>query len=340
MMELKDTIVQMASRLKKVDAILLNAVNLSSPVVPNDCYVTWQKRSGYHQYLAEVLNLLQVRENACEAMDRLSKEASDVASSPGHEFHYCNSPVSFASARFLTLQSYVSTVWVVYDKLANVCARIIGPASIGNNDISSRNAKLYSAFFPDKNANKKSTSNELSLDEPKTNEGNPVDRPNGFALQTLLAHQWSWPVKVSYKIRNLVVHEGMRWVGGCFFRGDSPSDGFKMRDELKTQLDTACGKQLNGGGRLRECLSRMANEDGFPWYGDDVRIILKKCHSEIDVLFSTLLQWCVPAFCSQVMLFSEPDKMSLAPWMENQAPTGANPCDAVEGSAIGDGAER
>ena len=339
-MELKDTIAQVASQLKKVDAILLNAVKLSCPVVPKDCYVMWQKRSQYHKYLAEVLSLLQVRESASNAMDRLSEEASDVMTSPDHEFHYCDSSVSFPSARFLTLQNYVTTVWVIYDKLANVCARIIGPTPIGNNNSAMHNAKLYSAFFPDKNGNKKPTSNELSLDEPKTNEGNPVDRPNGFALQTLLAYQWSWPVKVSYKIRNLVVHEGMRWVDGCFFKGDVPSDGFKICDKLKNYLDNACGKQLVGGGRLRECLFRMANEDGFPWYGDDVRIILKKCHSEIDVLFSTLLQWCVPAFCSQVMLFSEPDKMSLAPWMENQAPTGANPCDAVEGSAIGDGTER
>lgn len=316
-MELKDTIEQMASQLKEVDAILLNADKLSSPVVPKNCYVTWQKRSQYHQYLAETLNLLQVRENASEAMDRLSKEASDVATSLDHEFHYCDSPVSFASARFLTLQNYVTTAWVVYDKLANVCARIIGPASIGNDDSPIRNAKLCSAFFPSKSADKNSISNELNVDGPTTKDGTHVDRPNGFALQTLLACQWNWPVKVSYKIRNLVVHEGMRWVGGCFFKGDSPSDGFKICDNLKIYLDNVCGKQLNGGGRLRECLSRMADEDGFPWYGDDVRIILKKCHSEIDVLFSTLLQWCVPAFCSQVKLFSEPDKMSLAPWMEN-----------------------
>ena len=335
-MELKKSIEQMAAKLKEVDAILSNAVNLSNPIVPMKCYETWRKRSQYHQYLAEMLNFLQVRENACEAMDKLNKEASDAATSTDHEFHYYGIPVSFTSARFLTLQNYVSTVWVIYDKLANVCARIIGPPSIGNDDSPIRNAKLYSAFFPDKNANKITTSNELSVDEPKINEGNSVDRPNGFALTALLTCQWSWPVKVSYKIRNLVVHEGTRWVGGCFFKGDSPSDGFKIRDELKNHLDNACGKQLNGGGRLRECLSRMANEDGFPWYGDDVRIILKKCHSEIDVLFSTLLQWCVPAFCSQVMLFSEPDKMSLAPWMANQAPTGASPCDAVEGSAMGD----
>ena len=317
MMELKDTIVQKAAQLKEVDAILLNAIKLSNPVVPKNCYVTWQKRSRYHQYLAETLNLLQVRENACEAMDRLSKEASNVASSPDHKFHYCDSPVSFTSARFLTLQSYVSTAWVVYDKLANVCARIIGPASIGNDDSPKRNAKLDSAFFPDKKVDKKSISSEQGVDSPTAKDETHLDRPNGFALQTLLACQWSWPVKVSYKIRNLMVHEGMRWAGGCFFKGDSPSDGFKIRDELKNHLDNACGKQQNGGGRLRECLSRMANEDGFPWYGDDVRIILKKCHSEIDILLSTLLQWCVPAFCSQVMLFSESDKMSLAPWMEN-----------------------
>ncbi|MBR6802543.1 MAG: hypothetical protein IKM62_01830 [Kiritimatiellae bacterium] len=317
MMELKDTIKQMAAQLKEVDAILLNAVNLSSPVVPKSCYVTWQKRSQYHQYLAEVLNLLQVRENACEAMYRLSKEASDVTASSGHEFHYCDSPVSFSSARFLTLQNYVTTAWVVYDKLANVCARIIGPASIGNDDSSKRNAKLDSAFFPDKKADKKSISSEQGVDLPTAKDETHLDRPNGFALQTLLACQWSWPVKVSYKIRNLVVHEGMRWTDGCFFRGDSPGDGFKMSDRLKSYLDNACGKQVNGGERRRECLSRMANEDGFPWYGDDVRIILKKCHSEIDILFSTLLQWCIPAFCSQVMLFSEPDKISLAPWMEN-----------------------
>lgn len=315
-MELKDTIVQMAARLKEVDAILLNAVKLSSPVVPKNCYETWQKRSRYHQYLVETLSFLQVRENACEAMDRLSKEATDAATSPDHEFHYYDAPVSFTSARFMTLQNYVSTVWVVYDKLANVCARIIGPAPIGNDNGSKRNAKLCGAFFPDKwNGDVNPEGDESTV---KEQEKKHVDRPNGFALQTILASQWSWPVKVSYKIRNLIVHEGLRSVEVGFFSGDTPSDGFKICEGLKNFLKRECRKQSKGEADVYECLSRISSEDAFPWYGDDMRLILKKYHSEIDDLFSKLLLWCVPAFCSQVKLFSEPDKMSLAPWVENR----------------------
>ena len=318
-MELKDAIAQMAAQLKEVDSILLRASVLSDSTVPQQCYKTWQKRSRYHLYLAETLRLLQVRDDALKAMDRLNKEALDVTTPPDHEFRYCDSIVSFTSARFLTLQNYISSSWVVYDKLANVCARLIGPTSIGSNDTPARNAKLCSSFFPDKNADKKNESNDSDVEESRTGERKNVDRQNGFALHTILACQWNWPVRVSYKIRNLVVHEGMRWVGGGFFEGDHHSDGFKIREELKMYLDKECGKKSTEGRCSRDCLSRLANEDGFPWYEDDIMVILKKYNSEIDDLFSKLLLWCVPSFCSQVRLFSEPDNTLLALRMVNNS---------------------
>lgn len=316
-MELKDTIVQMSAQLKSIDEVLLRAVELADSVVPKKCYKVWRLRSQYHKYLADVGGLVDLREKALKEMIELDQDAS--ASTSGideRQFRYYDTLMKFSEVRFFLLVNYMSITWSIYDKLANVCARIVGPLSIGNSSDVTRNAKLYGSFLVNKN-DKSRDDHEQIIGQNSAHEKSHVDRPDGFALDVVLSSQWLWPVAVSYKIRNLITHEGMCRVEGDFFVDNSPKNGFKICEDLKRSLERTCTKQVNGAEVSREYLSKLATEEGFPWYGDDLLIILQKYNAEIDDLYSKLLLWCVPSFCSQVTLFSEPDKQLLTPWMVN-----------------------
>lgn len=310
-MELKEVIAQTSAQLKEIDTMVSPAIDRPRTIIHKKCYETWHLRSKYHQYLFDTQQLLSLRQVASDTMDRVNDAAQTSSVTGKFEFKYLDTPVPFTSARFLSLQNYLSITWAIYDKLANVCARIIGPVSIGNNPYPARNAKLPNLFFSNKS--------DKQIDEQgkgQPSEKKLIDRPNGFALQTILDYQWTWPVNVSYKIRNLVVHEGYGGIVGEFFLGDTPLSGFKICENLKASLQKEC--MLHPKNDEDACLSRLASEDGFPWYGDDIRVFLRKYHSEIDYLYASLLQWSIRAFCDQVKLFSEPDAKLLSLPMKNK----------------------
>ena len=155
------------------------------------------------------------------------------------------------------------------------------------------------------------------------------DRPDGFSLSGILPARWKWPVIVSYKLRNLVVHEGAAMEGGRIFAGEGFQDAFQIHQELKNLLVKECFTQTKELPTNEQFPSGLRYETDFPWYDDSLISILEKYNGEIDELYSCTLEWCVTAFCSQVEIFMRPDIKNLLLATNLKIRLMGNPCSGA-----------
>ena len=126
----------------------------------------------------------------------------------------------------------------------------------------------------------------------------------------MLPLQWEFPAILCYKIRNLVLHDGIGKGGDHFFESDEHTKGFLLTESAKEILLEDYPNTADKMAAMHHSVSNGRPE--FPWFDSDLRTVLKQFHSEIDAMFERLISWGVSAFCEQFKVFSEPDKQWLS----------------------------
>lgn len=304
----ENTLREAADKLRRVEQIAQIALQCSGTVVPASCYQHWKDIAAHQSLLLESTPLLSIRNCAFEKLLEITKpnvhalegELTETSRKYLDPIHFNGQIVPFATARYLTLSSYVSAVWSLYDRLSIFCGQLIGPVGLAHNPLAKRMPKLVHAFIrPEKEQDKEK-------DKEKDPPGN---RPDGFSLGALLPCQWEWPATICYKIRNLVLHDGIGMGGSGFFASDEYSKGFLLTPDAQDLLLSAYlpAKTKN----TADYSSRSAGTPGFPWFNNDLRDILERYHGEIDEMLERLIRWGVDSFVKQVTVFAEPDKQLL-----------------------------
>lgn len=266
----------------------------SGTALPPKCYEHWQLIASLHASLARTIPLFEARRFAWQVMqslasnDRELREAQrcsqqlPMKATAVPNFTYDGVPMDFPLARHFATTGYVCSTWSLYDRLANVCGRLATWKDIPDDPW--QDPKLWGNLM---------------------GEGNKT--LGGFMIQQSLANAYGWPTGVAYKIRNWLVHDGGDVGRGGFFRGSQITDGFLLHPDAIKYLENCCGYMCEKG-RINRCCLSAAEE---PWSTQDLVLILKKYHGEVDAMLTSLVRWSVDSLAGQVSTFSDRDRQLL-----------------------------
>jgi hypothetical protein len=252
--------------------------------LPAKCYEQWRTRAALHQLLTRTIPILAARDSAWKIVQGVAK-AQEVKDKP-KTVNYGDIEMEFTVARHLALTSYVSITWSIYDRLANVCGRLSSVGEVGNHP--KQNPKLCEDLLGE-------------IEE----QGKRKKRDTmGFGGHFHIYAAYAWPIKVSYKIRNWLVHEGYEEGSILLFEGDGIADRFILNIDAVQHLQRACGG-ANDGNKKGESTCVSENDDY--WINRDLLRILEQYNSEIDTMFVGLLKWSVGSFVGQIKAFAARD---------------------------------
>lgn len=270
---------------KKVDANaqkmqdLFNALHSSTmSSIPVDSLTSWRYLSELYRQLNGTTPLFIARDTAWQMIDCIYKSSMPDKPMPfdvTNTIKYNGIDMEFSVARHLALTSYITITWSIYDRLANVCGRLISVSELANNP--KLNPKVVEDFIDGKKT------------IPST-------------IQMHLKTSYEWPLKVSYKIRNWLVHEGYEIGNISLFKSSSLSDCFTLNDDAIEQLqkfvfpDNRKRPPEKDSPIIGSCI--LPEEES--WFTYDLFQILKQYNNEIDIMFSALLDWSVSSFFDQV----------------------------------------
>ncbi len=245
-------------------------------VLPSRCYEQWIKRAMLHQVLDGTTAIFPAREAAWNAIEAVVKSANNTADPADNVVKHGSLKMDFAVARHLALTSYVVVTWAAYDRLANVCGRLAGIAELAEHP--KQNPKACEDFLGRKDT-------------------------LGFASHLHIKQAYAWPLKVAYKVRNWLVHEGYEEGGTPLFSGDRISDGFRLHENAAEYLQKCCDYSIDKG-KITLCCISAADEC---WDTRDLLKILVQYHDEVDKMFTALVKWSVDSFVGQVRIFAARD---------------------------------
>ncbi|MBI4388960.1 MAG: hypothetical protein HY580_02165 [Nitrospinae bacterium] len=278
MVELKAQIETSANKLK--DAwTMVQAASGTGTALPRECYEHWAEKTGLHSILATTADILPAREQAWKIVKEVAS-SSELDDTEPNIIRYGPLKMDFVIARHLALTSYVAVTWSIYDRLANICGRLSAIAKTAENP--KQNPKLWEDFLDKKDS-------------------------FSFGAHLHLQQAYAWPIRVSYKVRNWLVHEGYEEGSIPMFSGKRIVDGFKLHEDAVSHLEKYC-KYKNHNGKIEACCLGVSDEC---WPTKDLLVILEKYHAEIDLMFSGLVKWCVDSFVGQITAFSERDNAKL-----------------------------
>lgn len=274
MVDLKEDILRSAKKLEKAWVLVQSP---PKTILPIECYEHWTKKASLHRVLSSTGDILPARKKAWEILQSVPSILENTEEG-SNNVKYGDHKMDFSIFRHLLLTPYVTTTWAIYDRLANVCGRLAAISNLSENP--KQNPKIFEDFL-----NKKDTL--------------------GFSAHKHLKQAYSWPLKVSYKIRNWLVHEGYEEGTISMFKGNKITDGFTLHDDAIRYLESCCNhKDFNNEAcnlkNIEEC-----------WQKKNLLTILDIYHAEIDTMFSGLIKWSVDSFVSQIISFSERDKEAL-----------------------------
>lgn len=203
-------------------------------------------------HLEHARALLPVRDVAWKAVSAYPNQISGTTKG---KFLYHGVDVMFKEGRFLVLQNYVATTWALYDALTKVAGILCcTDESAKNKQVP---VKLYEHLLKGK----------LCV---------------GARVQEHLRGAYGWPIAVSYKVRNWLVHDGHNQEGVELFKYDSPAAGaeFELSDDGWKLLENLCSSEV-GKARLQP----------FPDIKTNLAEGLETCHIEVDEAVAFLLTW-------------------------------------------------
>lgn len=278
MADLKEQIEESAAKLQNAWTTVQAA---SGTALPIKTYEYWTEISGLHHSLAATSRLFSAREMAWGIVKGVP---TNTIGPNSNLVMFGEIEIDFSVARHLALTSYVAVTWSIYDRLANVCGRLSGVTSVSNNP--KQNPKVFEDFLHNKK-------NIL-----------------GFGTQFHIQRAYAWPLKVSYKVRNWLVHEGYEEGSTPMFKSDLVSDGYELHGDAVSYLEGCCDYQADSNGKIETCCLEAREE---VWPRKDLIVILEKYHSEIDLMYLGLVKWSVDSFAGQITSFAERDMPKLIP---------------------------
>ena len=291
MADLEAQLKESSAKLKELAGMVsLKPIGTALPIT---CYENWADIAVLHRKLGDIIPLFEIRGKACLVMkslvsqERKGLESKNCAERQRHYDVGVNVPaysfdaiaMDFAVARHLAIMGYVCSTWAIYDRVANVCGRLVSNKEIAPDPWS--DPKLWEHLM-----------------------GDGSKGIGGFSLHQPLFQAYGWPVRVSYKTRNWLVHDGGDVGKRYLFRGDQSSDGYLMHQQAINDLQRWCDYKCDKGKISRCCL--QATEE--PWPTQDLCTILEKYNTEIDVMLTCLVKWSVDSLLGQVKSFSERDE--------------------------------
>ncbi len=282
MTDLRTALVSASSQLQEALKDVKKA-NGQSTSFPDECYGLWMQRVKLKSEFEATLELLTIRTDTWQLVNKVCVEGDETTKSPDSP-PFWHQDLTFAVARHIALTAYVTTTWSVYDRLANICGRLIGPVHVAKNLSPTANPKLIEHF----------------IRIGKKGEGSKDDRPHGFSLAGILHPAYGWPASVSYAIRNWLVHEGIEAEGIKLFSGTSVDKAFELSADAMKRIEAQC-KERDAVESGDCCFSDRNNH---PWYDRDLLAILGNCHDEVDTMFANLTTWSVDSFVGQIRTFS------------------------------------
>lgn len=250
---------------------------LSNTSIPTTTLEHWRKRLRLVRILEGTSSLFEIRAAAWDRIVGLCNPREPY-NSQSNFVRFGEADVPFEIARHLAISAYVCTSWATYDRLANYCGRVAGSPALSEDP--SRNPKVLGSII----------------------DNNGKDS-FGFACHSLLQESYAWPVRVAYKIRNWIVHEGVEEGDVRMFAGDHPNDGLRLHLDAQQYL-LKYGQGQIVAGKFEKCRIEATDEK---WITLDLLEILPKYHEEIDTMFCALVSWATQALESQIRFFAERD---------------------------------
>lgn len=274
MSDLKTDITNSADILKEVWNTSTAALNKSDLILPAECYKQWKDLSDFHKTLRATVHLFPARDKAWELFVNVSGSESVNDLNP-NTIKYNGLETDFAIARHLTLISYITVTWSIYDRLSNVCGRIAGVPSLAMNV--KQNPKALGDF----------------IDQTKY---------LGFSFHKLLKSGYGKPLRTMYMIRNTLVHDGCESSGIPLFENDHPGCCTLHEEHIKIIDEKIRDRSPEGC-----CLV----ESDDLWATKDLKRILKAYQDEVDNMFSSFVKWSTYSLSLQFELFAQRDKEKL-----------------------------
>ena len=270
--------------LQRVETSVNQLRTRSDRMLPIEVYDNWEKLSRLHNSLESSKAVLKCRDEAWKVLDGLSTHIADGGLKLIDEYccEWTGQVVPFGVVCKMSLMSYVTWTWALYDRLSNVTGRLAGNANIALANPGCNDPKLVENFL--------STSKSKAID--------------GFVMAEHFPRMYEWPIVASYQFRNCCVHDGGYIEGIPFFKGRAVDEAFLIDGEAVNKLNEVVEKRICQK-TSSFCFSVINGECKFA--DGDIRPQLKAINDEIDVALSSLLQWCVEAFVLQVKVFSERD---------------------------------
>lgn len=247
-------------RLKAIsDAISAKYTMLTGGHFSADAIALISARADYFERLDSVLGMVRARDAAEKA---LSAYDADIVCRPtsalSEEMDYLGASLPCSDVRVLVLNTYLSSTWMVYDRLMGCIGKIMGPTSMMKDERFFQQAKLLETFL--------------------TGKGDPAI--DDFSIGSLVKETYSWPIAISYQLRNAFVHDG-GYVDKDFLLDQTQMGRmFNFSAQGATALETYLNNRLKG----------IAHPSQYSLDATmDVRDLLKQCNAEIDELFCSLV---------------------------------------------------
>jgi len=211
---------------------------------------------------------LSIRTKVFEALLFLNQNRPERASCFGVE-------VTADVARLLLLQNYLTCVWSVYDIIAGIVASVYVPQSIPKIE----EAKLCWDLLSKKAI---------------------------YLHATWLKGNFGWPIVVSYRLRNLFVHDAGLWKLRSMFTGSLITYGFQISPSTLAEIaDEQRGKSEKGDFKFDES---DTIRDGWPWTSKVEPCILEllnACHEEADAAIGIMVCLCIKSLRDNLAILAD-----------------------------------
>ena len=294
------TLIDIVSQCDELLGEIASSLSNLSPDVPSKMMESWKKQIRLQSYLHESISLLQIRDVVWETVKDMNDEDNRIKKSTQNQTTSTASPnvwtfngkeIEFSMAKYLSMLSYTTMTWTIYDNLFNVVARMAAiPELASGTKWNPKLQALYDLKAPiqdEPNEGEKLSEKAKKFLFPKT--------VHDFAIE-----QYAWPCAFSYTIRNWLVHEGMNQ-GDCpLFKSDEILDGFIMSGPAKKNIETTLRKLYKEKDKLNSIWQKV---DANGNLNVNLADMLEFCHSEIDSLFIALLPWSIESFEIQIKYF-------------------------------------
>lgn len=177
---------------------------------------------------------------------------------------------------FLHMKAYQVDAWSAYDRLYDVYTRIVGSSAITMNRVPKANVKMEELF---------------------KGKGEKLRFGTVFGNDALMIENFRWSYLVSYKVRNVIVHDGGYLFEKPLFEFDPARGSLVLSSDVETMFNPEPDSEKIAEAKLS---SSRKNDPKFPWYDLSALDALQKYNSDLDIVIGMLLHQAAVNFESQV----------------------------------------